>query len=229
MKDASSAARGSELLYGRPQCRRRELRLGTRVHGRGLRAAPGHVRSQGEGKVRIALDCDGVLANLADPVHEAAERILERKLPTPGQWTSYDFDEAMGLSFTENNYLLDFLEIEDDLGFKVDLYPGAEQFVIDLMAAGHDVFFCTTPWAGIRSWVWSRTNLLVDYFGPCDIVFANNKSRVSCDLIVDDKPETLQQFGPRAIAFSQTWNQGLPGIRRAFSYEHCLQLIKETK
>lgn len=176
--------------------------------------------------MKIALDVDEVLANFADPVHEAAERVLGRYLPCPEVWEKYDLAEAMGLSLEESNLLHATLCEEDNLGWKIDLFPGAQDFVLELFARGHDVFFVTAPWPGIKSWVHTRTNLLEHFFGEScfDTVFTKAKHRCAFDVIVDDNPEVLRAVGARGIVFDNLWNQTVPG-RRAFSFEHCLEVI----
>lgn len=173
----------------------------------------------------ILLDVDGVLVNLCDPVHRAAEGILARPLPPPGSWQTHIFPVAMDMSSTETELFERALLFDDDLGFKVDLYPGAEQFVNELTRK-YDVCFVTAPWPRMRHWVYARENLLQSYFPDIDVVHTRHKFRVNGDILIDDHVDNVMLAQSKGVIFDRPWNYGFKAPRRALNYEHALQMLE---
>lgn len=177
----------------------------------------------------IALDVDGVLADCASVVHAAAERILKTQLNPVRGWHSFDFSESMLLSDEQSDKLFSTLIAEDRIGWQIKLYPGADRFVKQLQAAGHDVFFLTAQWEGMDCWVPARTELLKQHFKGTDIVFTHSKHRAVFDVLVEDRASTVQRVGAeRCILFEQPWNATArqPGIVTASTYEEILELVE---
>lgn len=172
------------------------------------------------------LDVDGVLVDCASVVHSEAERILGRLLPQPRTWGAWEFHDAMGLSPDEREFLDAALRADDCLGWKMDLYPGAERFV-NALGARADIVFVTAGWKKMPHWVTARTNLLNHYFPSVDAMFveAHAKWRVSCDRILDDKSETVQAAGNKGVLYHQPWNASAKGVRRVSNYAQALEAL----
>jgi 5'(3')-deoxyribonucleotidase len=180
--------------------------------------------------VRIALDSDGVITDCATAVHQAAERILGRKLPTCDYWHSYSFAESMLLNAHDAERMYSQLLREDTLSYRVHLYPGAKDFVNALQAQGHEVFVLTAPWSGMKSWVNAREELLSMAFPGVDVVFAHAKHRAVFDLLIDDRLETVVPLADRAWLYKRPWNHAGkddPRITRVTDYEEVLALTAQ--
>jgi 5'(3')-deoxyribonucleotidase len=177
----------------------------------------------------IALDVDGVIANCVGPVHAAAESILGRELPPPSEWNNFDFEVSMHMTPEETEFFHAAMLSDDNIGWKIDLYEGAESFV-DKLSRKADVFFVTAAWRGMKHWHAARENLLGRYFPALDVVFAHAKWRVNYDKILDDKAATIHAVGSRGVLFNRPWNENAVGVVRVYDYEEALDvLLKEAK
>lgn len=175
----------------------------------------------------ILLDVDGVIACCASVVHQEAEQILGRDLPPISAWGDYRFDASMKLTPAETRILYRVLLENDNLGWKIDLYPKAYEFVRDLLEERYDVVFVTAPWAKMRHWVVARDNLLTHYFPEVPVIYAHDKSRVMGDVLVDDRYETYLSNQHRAVLMNRPWNAGRDALRRASSYEDVMRHIRD--
>lgn len=183
-------------------------------------------------KTVIALDVDGVIADVGTPVFDVATRILRRELPRPEHWHSYSFSESMQLSDEETKYVFDQIEREDSLPYRVQLYPGAAEFVRKLrLQSGVEVYFLTAPWPRLRSWVVARDELLGITFPTVEVVYTHAKRRARFDLLIDDRVATVcePEIRDRAWLFSRPWNKSfddkLAGVARVSGYSEILELV----
>lgn len=173
----------------------------------------------------IALDVDGVLADCSTPVHEAYERVMQRKLRGPAEWHDFDFATSMFLDPDEARSAHEQITREGSVAWRVQLYPGAKDFVQTLQLE-HDVYFLTSQWSGMRSWVPAREELLHGAFPGVDIVFTHNKLRARFDLLIDDKPKTVQALPVgKAWMYTQPWNKHVRGVPRVFGFDGALNAL----
>jgi 5'(3')-deoxyribonucleotidase len=174
----------------------------------------------------ILLDCDGVLADCATPIHRAAERALGRSLPTPKDWFDFEFHISMGLDDGERFRLYEHIHEEDCVGWHVAPYLGAVDFVEDLLVAGYDVAAVTAHWTlgGVLGhWVPARCELIKECFFDIPVVFTHHKARVRGDFLLDDGAHNASV--ERGILFDQPWNRNHDHPRRARSYAEVLELV----
>lgn len=180
----------------------------------------------------IALDVDGVIADCATAVHEAASFVLcKTSIPCPEYWHSYDFVESMLLSNREAAELFEQIRRCDTLPWRIRLYEGARGFVSRLQQLGHEVFFVTAPWRRLRSWIIAREELLETAFPGVDIVYTHAKHRQQFDWLVDDKASTVAALADRAVLFDQPWNRqaDLPGVVRVRGYDGVLEWLDDIQ
>ena len=173
----------------------------------------------------LLLDVDGVIADVATPVYKVAESICARPLPPPDQWQHHVFHLAMDLSSTEFELFDRAMRFDDDIGWKIDLYPGAEDFVKEV-SKSYDVCFVTAQWKRMNHWVVSRENLLSEYFPDIDVIFTHQKFRVRGDILVDDQPDHVVSVQSRGVLFDRPWNRNFKAERRALDYEHLLSMLE---
>ena len=174
----------------------------------------------------VALDVDGVLVDFAYPYWTAAERILNRDLPDPSEWSHGTFEHAMRLTYEESSYLTRQLQREDNIGYKLDFMDGAAEFV-NKLSETHDVFFLTAQFRGFKHWVTQRENLLKQAFPDLNVAFMHEKWRCHFDCLVDDLEKNCRDAGTaRSVLFSQPWNRNVRGLRRAWSYDDILEMAK---
>lgn len=158
----------------------------------------------------LLLDVDGVVADCATPVHNFAQRYIERDLPTPAEWRDFDFSISMGLSPVESALFRRNI-LNSDVAWQIDLYPGAARSVNKLCKA-FEVVFVTSHWANYPAWVPARDELLARFGRP--IVYTHDKWLVRGDYLVDDRPLTLSdtrgQWAP--VRFVRPWNMNVLGL-----------------
>jgi 5'(3')-deoxyribonucleotidase len=174
----------------------------------------------------ILLDIDNTLADLSTPVHRTAERFFGRALPQPKDWWSFEFHESLELNNIERYDLYDHIHDEDVLGWMVQPYPGAQDFVKELLERDYDVVAVTAHWTlgGILPcWVPARCELITECFFDIPVILTHHKNRVQGDFLVDDGVHNMTE---RGILFDQPWNRNYTHPRRAKSYAEILEMIK---
>lgn len=162
-------------------------------------------------KKTLLLDVDGVIADCSKAVHVFAETLFQRSLPDPGLWVVWEHDEAMCLTPEESRHF--HLRAQSShFPWSIGLYPGAAE-LIEQLKEKFDVCFVTAPWRGNNHWVPARDELLRPFELP--IIYTSEKHRIIGDILVDDKPATIERGGPwRGYLYSQPWNHkcGMPRI-----------------
>src|SRR5258707_1266247 len=112
----------------------------------------------------ILLDCDGVVLDLAAALHKFVQRALDKKVPAPIDWKTYEFKDAMELTKSQWEFIQQRLARKDKLGHLVSYYPQGQSF-IEHLGFSHKVVFVTQPWRGLNHWVEARYNLLEHFLG----------------------------------------------------------------
>jgi 5'(3')-deoxyribonucleotidase len=176
-------------------------------------------------KVRtVLLDCDSVILDCSSAVHAAAEQILGCSIRHPSTWQHFEFDEAMSLTPQEAEYFYREIQLHPTLGYDIELYPGAKEFVLELSKT-RDIVFVTAHWRGIEHWVTARDKLLHENFPGFDVVYTHAKYRVVGDVLLDDKPENIDMNPARGWLFDQPWNRTRRDLRRVCSYSEALEVL----
>ncbi len=145
--------------------------------------------------MRVLLDVDGVIADFLRGVLVAVQHITGRYYE-PFQVTQYSIKDSIGLSNAEWKRVVEEAITTEGFAFFLDAYPGAVEAVKKL-AVDHDVYFVTSPWNSSPTWVHDRSEWLVKKFGTAlgrKVVHTSHKHLVVGDVLVDDVPETVQQW-----------------------------------
>lgn len=147
-------------------------------------------------RIKIALDCDGSLANFAKGALKVIEAQTGRRYAEE-DITEFDFCKALGLKKRDREAV--WKAIGSSRGFVAGLspYPGARQGVRRLRELG-DVFCVTQPLASNRWWKGERESWLALHVGIDVVHHAEDKTTHGADLFVDDKASHVE-------AWSQAW------------------------
>lgn len=152
-------------------------------------------------KIKIALDCDGVLANFTAGALRIVEEVTGHRY-TEADVTEFDFVKALGLSARSGREVKK--RIGSRCGFAAALapYPRARQGVRRLRELG-DVICVTSPWDTNPWWRAEREAWLALHVGIDVVHHDHDKRGVDCDgygadVFVDDKAEHVQ-------AWSRAW------------------------
>lgn len=150
----------------------------------------------------ILLDCDGVLADFVGGVVKVVNERLVARGVAPydreaivGKW---HFEDQLGI---EKHELADIAKAP---GFCAGLQeiPWARQGVESLRRDGHELYCVTSPWDG-QHWMWERKQWLRRFgFGQDCVVQCSAKHLLRADVLVDDKPSTIQTW-------AHTWHHAL--------------------
>lgn len=173
----------------------------------------------------VLLDVDEVLVDCCTPVHKRAQRYFNRELPNPNVAETCEFTEALGLTAQDWKDFEWDLRRENILGYLVDWYPGAEDFVHELTKFCK-VHFVTAHWKGLPCWVPARDALLGRAFPDLPVTYTHHKELVSGDFLLDDRPKNIIANKNRAIVWDRTWNRHLFDVPRVNSYEKATNYLR---
>ena len=167
-------------------------------------------------RLRILLDCDGVLADFVRAYLWHVNKIHARRIPTaysPDDVTQWDIASALSLS----------KETEDEASaimgrpgecLKISAYLGSSEGVRMLQELG-DVHIVTTPFPPSETWTSQREKWLAVHYGipRSRVCHAYDKTIVAGDVLIDDKTSTLVAWkrahpGGVAILWDRPWNRG---------------------
>lgn len=163
---------------------------------------------------RILIDVDGVLADMNSSMLAAIKEVTGHQF-SPGDVTSWDYAEALGITPDEETRAWDILD--QNLNFPE--YPGARDAVRALKLMGLDVVFVTSP-SHTPNWVPERQRWLKKRFGDSSlIVHTKHKWLIPGVALVDDKPENVEQWAAEhpdgiGVLWAQPWNvSAIPTMR----------------
>ena len=189
-------------------------------------------------KLRIALDCDGFLANFVAGALGIVEEVTGKKF-APMDVTSRDFTTALGLSPREASEVKRAIGARRGFAMALPPYPEARQGVRRLRELG-DVLCVTVPWKSNIWWRAEREAWLALHFGIDLVHFADgdgdDKTRYEADLFVDDDAEQVRKWlaawpGRTAVFWRTLHNRGeaVPlGAHTTQSWEVLNQIARET-
>jgi 5'(3')-deoxyribonucleotidase len=179
-------------------------------------------------KKTVLLDCDGVIANFVQGLHDGVAS-LGVELPDQSTYTEWDiFKNYTPHQLEAADLILDKTRFAENL----PLYPGAQDFVKELRDR-YDLLIVTSPYKRNQTWEFDRRAWLKRHFDipPEDVIFAKKKHYIIGDILIDDSDENCflyeEKHGiTKAILMDRTWNQDGHTIARICSYENILEYLK---
>jgi 5'-nucleotidase len=138
----------------------------------------------------ILLDVDGVLADFTGPVCALASQVTRRDLK-PENVTRFDFAACLDLTPEEKREVVRAI-VAPGFWRSLPVFDGAIDGVRRLREVAN-VYICTSPWNSCPTWLHEREAWLYEHFGipHANVIATGAKYRVSGDMLVDDKTETL--------------------------------------
>lgn len=178
--------------------------------------------------MKIGLDCDGVLADFA------AGWVAQYN-----EWWNarVELDQSTWMAFLDHTHFAeeaDFWAWVDRVpDFWVNMPPiaGAMGGVLALQDAGHDLCIVTHRHekASAQTARWLQKYWPLGFGLPL-VHHTKRKSKIDCQLYVDDGPKPLQHFadvGRKAIKFAYPYNKTSPAIASVKSWAELVPLVAE--
>jgi 5'(3')-deoxyribonucleotidase len=174
----------------------------------------------------IAIDLDGVTADFSNGWADLYEQWFDRIVPNKDRrsWTSC-FEHT---HFTTPDDFWAWTD-EADLWRQLDVIRGAQGGIYRLRQEGHRVFFLTNRHDNARA---ATIDWLRQHFGPRhpELSMTKTKAAVPAALYVDDSPRVLQELVDAGVnnivRFVQPWNEPIPGVHDAGSWDQVLDLVR---
>lgn len=185
-------------------------------------------------RLKLALDCDGVLSMFTEGALVIVEEVTGRHYESVDV-TEFDFTKALGLSASEASAVK--RAIGSRRGFCASLapYPQARQGVRRLRELG-EVFCVTSPWDTNSWWRAERESWLALHFGIDRVHHASDKSTYEADVFVDDKSSHVRDWaaawpGRAAVFWRTPHNSSEPvpvGAHSTGSWDALYQVAREV-
>lgn len=143
-------------------------------------------------KLRVLLDCDGVLADFHTPCLEIINQIggTEHTLDQLDQWDIFD---ALKISSDVQKWVYQAM---GDRGWaqKLKPYPGAVRAVEQIQTFA-DLYIVTSPMRG-ETWTFDRDEWLYSHFRiqRKQVIHCSAKELIAGDYLIDDRVENLVKW-----------------------------------
>lgn len=181
----------------------------------------------------ILCDCDGVLCDFDGQFRKAL--LVKYDFDLPLDHKDFGFTDVVG-------WRSEFWNACHEEGFvaAMDVLPGSQHAIDELRPLGR-VVCVTAPFDGARYWMNERVRWLKRHFdfNYKDIIFANDKSLIDGDVLIDDKAETILGWNNGlAVLRDRPWNRaadiGICRDRRtdkvrAYSWDDIIREAKRVK
>ena len=178
----------------------------------------------------ILLDQDGVLADFERGFLDKWRKQFPNEIYVPlDERTSFslrdDYPQHLGEQiyniFTAEGFILSLLPIE-----------GAIAGVNELVALGHEVRICTSPFSQYKNCVGEKYAWVEKYFGKQftkKIILSKDKTLIKGDILIDDNPNPKGILVPEweHVLFDQPYNRSVRGKCRA-SWKNYREVLKTT-
>lgn len=170
----------------------------------------------------IMVDVDSTIADLMTEWLKLYNRDYEDSLDV-----SKINDWAMG-NFVKPECgpkIYDYLKL-DTLYDNVLPIDGARSGIAHLRNKGHRVVYASSGVYSLAKYKWLERNGFEPGMYAEDYIVVYDKSLLKGDLLVDDRPKNIEEFGSRkSILFNQPWNQSFSWSRRAYSWHDVTQMV----
>lgn len=184
----------------------------------------------------LGVDIDNTIAKYTDGLSQAIFRQL-KSTDLAAHRIAYpepiDYSMSNWPGFPEAFFDLHTNAVEDGLYRSLDMIEEASEYLWKLSEQGHYLRIITSRFVkhGQNSIVVRDTGIWLDEnnIPYRDIIFANQKTDIHCDVYIDDSPKNileLQADGKEVIIFNAPYNLAMPG-RRAGDWKTVYDYIQE--
>lgn len=164
--------------------------------------------------MRFLVDVDGVVADLVAGVLEILNKRFRKNYHHYNITDFYFFDPAKKiLTPGECHFAKNFLS-RPGFVYRMQAYPGSEDYMNMIRDAGHEVVFVTAHWNASESWTYDRTLWLEEMVGAkaSDVIFAHRKELIQGDVLIDDHYKNCEDYAAanpnaKVLMYDRPWNK----------------------
>lgn len=176
----------------------------------------------------ILVDMDGVLADWSGLFERRlVENYPHLDFPFLRENTTWDMGRGVD---DEGRLAIDATKALS--GFYMDLepIPGGKEALEAMVAAGHDVSICTSPWVPNETCASDKLNWLEKNIGKGwgdKAIITGDKTAVMGDFLIDDRPDIRGLYAPvwEHIVFDAPYNRNVTDRRRMTNWSEWKDLI----
>lgn len=162
--------------------------------------------------MKILCDIDGILAQFTEQLTKGIRQYGER----------YDFEDFVHYDLRKvvdkkHHWILDRLPSDKNFCRSIPRYPGAQQFLKNIVAKGHELVLVTSPWTGPH-WPETREEWVTSMLSSPTLrhikwYWASPQERIEMDghFLIDDRQETIDQWKQTHRPYAcikRPWNSG---------------------
>lgn len=186
--------------------------------------------------MKILCDIDGVLADTTGHIINWLRRECGHRMSIEDA-TEFPLERVLPPSL--RTHIEQRIPADAQFCWSVPRYEGAQQFIKDLRAQGHDITLVTHPMGGPHweqargEWIDSLLSFQTDGKVSWEWNFAEHRPNCAGDVLIEDRHDTACRWartGRDCILMDRPWNRlGEPkGVWRVRSYGEALGLLKYT-
>lgn len=161
--------------------------------------------------MRILVDMDGVIADWGNAYGESLDAFGDAAagIPRHAEQRSFNLNEGRT---DEEKALIAAVMIEEGFYSRLRPIPGAKTALKAMLAAGHDVRICTSPWVSNPTCASDKLNWVAKHYGTHwaqRVIITTDKTLVRGDVLIDDKPAVTGGVDPEwvHVLFDQPYNR----------------------
>jgi len=180
--------------------------------------------------MRIYIDVDDCINNMKE--YFIRKAILFGYIPNYREITHwdlkkffYDVDEKTAIQYIDNIFL------SRDFWKTIPLKDGVIDIIRELNHQ-HTIYFATAPWWNDVKCMEEKVKYIkinFPFIDPHQIIFISKKWLLKGDLIIDDKPETIEKFDGMTIIMNQPYNQTVYADYRVEDWNEILFIINNIQ
>jgi 5'(3')-deoxyribonucleotidase len=170
--------------------------------------------------MKIALDMDSVLNDMQSVWVQWIQQNYDPSF-TIEKWTEWDVDKLLPSAGVK---VYDFLK-QPGLLRTLPVERNAVEVTWQLQQDGHELYVVTA--GGENSWMdrlaWLKEHF--DFIPRKHVIFAQDKSVINTDVLVDDGLHNFKGYQGRGIVFDRPWNRSDRKLERAVSFKHLYRVL----
>jgi len=179
-------------------------------------------------KLRILIDCDGVLSNYVQEVIKFINRETSTIISME-DITAWDPFEQHGFQHLKEKFENEYFVPGSCLN--MDPFPHAKESVPKLKQFG-EILIVTAPELTVPTWDYERRKWLQNHFDihHSHVIFASAKHAVQGDIFIDDRPDNVENWQlhhhGKALLWDAPYNRDNKFLHRISSWQEVHEIAE---